>query len=180
MTGIEIAVAVAAVVAAAASTAASISSAQSQAKTARFNAKVAERNAQAARAKAAADAKRKRREGARLIALNRARIGKGGLAAEGSVVDMLADNQAENELDALIIEYGGELEAAGRIEQAALFRAQADNAEGAIPLTATATLAGGLSGAGRSLMTSGGGRPAGAGIPTSTQRNNVGRLSGPV
>lgn len=152
MTGTEIAVAIAVIAASAASATGAVISAQNSAAQAEFSASVQRRNAEAARAKAFVESERKRRDTKRILAINRARIGSAGLAIEGSPLDALTDFAAEGELDALLIEYAGELGSIGREEQAALFRARAGQAQTAGTITAASTLLSGASTAGRGLI----------------------------
>ncbi len=148
MSGIEIAVASAAIVSAAASAYGAISSVSAQSSAMRRNAQIQDRNARYARARAAADSERKRRDVDRILGRNRARVGAAGLDASGSIEGILADFQAEGELDALLMEHGGELEAVGREEQAAFLRTDASNVRAAGFLSATGALLGGVAKAG--------------------------------
>lgn len=115
---------------------------QQQSDAARYNAQVAENNAIAARQKAAFDEEIRREQLARVQAQARANIGKGGSDFSGSALDIMAQNAATAELDALAIRYGGETRARGLEAQAAADRAQASSAR-----------AGGYFGAGARLLT---------------------------
>lgn len=91
-----------------------------------YNAQVAEQNATAARQKAAFDEAARREQLQRVQAAARAAIGKSGADFSGSALDLMAQNAAQAELDALAIRYGGEVRASGLQAQAELDRFQAD------------------------------------------------------
>jgi hypothetical protein len=101
---------------------------QAQAQASQYNARVAEQNATAARQKAAFDEQLRREQLERVQAAARAAIGKSGSDFSGSALDLMAQNAAQAELDALAIRYGGEVRAAGQENQAQLDRAQASQA----------------------------------------------------
>lgn len=94
----------------------------------RYNAQVAENNALAARQKAAFDEALRREQLARIQAQARANIGKAGGDFSGSALDIMAENAAAAELDALAVRYGGAVRAGGLEAQAAVDRAQATSA----------------------------------------------------
>lgn len=95
---------------------------------AKYNAQVAENNAIAARQKAAVDEAARRDQLERIQAQARANVGKGGGDFSGSALDIMAQNAATAELDALTVRYGGETRAAGFEAQAELDRSQASSA----------------------------------------------------
>jgi len=148
MTGIEIAIAAAAIGSAAVSAMSAIQQGQAQAKAQRYNAAVQERNAAYEIARSKVESERRRREVQRILARNRAKAGAAGVTVEGSIEDFLVDQYAEGEVDALMIEHGGSVAAQGRREQAAVFRAGADNAESGSYMTAAGILIGGAAKAG--------------------------------
>lgn len=96
----------------------------------RYNAQIAEQNAQIARQNAADKAKQQQREAyLRLGAIRAAQGRSGGDAGQGSVLDVLGDVAAQNELEKQRILYEGEMAARGYTNTANLDRAQADSAE---------------------------------------------------
>lgn len=130
MTGVELAtVAMYASIAGAAITAVSaISGAQAQSNAMKYNAEMAERNAQIARQNAAVEEAKQRRLTVLRQGAARANVGMAGVDLEGSPLDILEQNAAQEELDALTIRYKGELAASGFQADAALNRANASNA----------------------------------------------------
>lgn len=119
MTGAEIAVAVQV-----ASAAATLVSGVSTFIAKKEESKAFKRNARLAEQKAQLDADRRRRQARLNLGATRAAVGANGITMEGSPLDILADNAAEEELDALIIEFNGSLEAAGQRDQARAASAQ--------------------------------------------------------
>lgn len=107
---------------------ATIQQGQAQSQAAKYNAQVAEQNATAARQKAAFDEQMRREQLDRVQAAARAAIGKSGSDFSGSALDLMAQNAASAELDALAIRYGGEVRATGLENQAALDRFQGNQA----------------------------------------------------
>lgn len=101
---------------------------QAQAQASRYNAQIAEQNAVQARQKAAFDEQMRREQLERVQGAARAAIGKSGSDFSGSALDVMAQNAAAAELDALAIRYGGEVRAAGAESQARLDRFQGDQA----------------------------------------------------
>lgn len=96
----------------------------------RYNATISEQNAQIARQNAADKARQQERENyLRLGAIRAAQGRSGGDAGSGSVLDVIGDVAAQNELAKQDILYQGELAARGYTNTANLDRAQADNAE---------------------------------------------------
>lgn len=88
----------------------------------RFQNKIAKQNADLARAageknarlalgQSRAEEARKRREGLRRLGLTRAIIAARGITVEGSPLDLLAEEAAVIEEDALLIRFGGEVQA---------------------------------------------------------------------
>lgn len=116
-----------------------------QAAVAEFNAANSRNAAIAARDRASADADRRRREFDRIRGRNVANIGAAGLDFTGSPTAFLVDQAGEAELDALLVEYGGELEARGFEQRARLHRAEASSARAGAPLKAAGILLGGAS-----------------------------------
>lgn len=95
------------------------------AKAAKTNALFQQRNAVIARQQAAEDADRSRRAARRRLGALRAGFGASGVSLEGSPLDVLEDQAMESELDALTIQYQGELSAIGLESEAALSRERA-------------------------------------------------------
>lgn len=73
--------------------------------------RLARQNAASARARAAAEAERARRDTRRRLGAIRAAAGASGITLSGSTIDVLADQAAEEELNRLIIIFGGEVQA---------------------------------------------------------------------
>lgn len=109
-------------------------------KAANYNAAIADRNATIARQQAAADADTSRSVNSRRLGAMRAKYGASGVQAEGSVLDVMADSAAQAELEALNIEYKGDLAAQGYGETASLNRMQGKNARTSGYLNAGATV----------------------------------------
>lgn len=84
---------------------------RSQKKWGEYNAQVAERDAETARMNAEYEAGLKRKESERLLGRQRALYGKAGVTLEGSPLLLMAETAAESEMDALMIERGGKLQA---------------------------------------------------------------------
>ena len=102
---------------------------QAEARSAKFNAAIAEQNAILARQSAAADAENRRREMARALGRSRARIGTAGLTVEGSPLETLGDLTAEGELNVRNALFDGEVEARGLQAQSSLLQSQARDAQ---------------------------------------------------
>lgn len=95
---------------------------------AKYNAALYERNAQIAQQNTAFQEDRQRRLAAQRAGANRAAIGASGITTEGSALDILESNAAQEELDALMIRWNGANAADGARANANLQRAQGDNA----------------------------------------------------
>jgi hypothetical protein len=147
-----------------------------QRKVAAYNAVIAERQATSAQQLASAEADQKREQYRRIMAANEAAYGGAGVAGDvGSPLLLMADDAAQAELNARMVEYGGTLRAQGYKSeipllegQQELYRRQATYAKQAGALGATASLLSGASSAagawGRfsTPRVSGGGTPSGA------------------
>jgi hypothetical protein len=83
----------------------SLAQGQAARRAADYNAALYERNAQVAQQRAAVDEARQRRLAAMRAGANRAAIGASGVAVEGSPLDILESNAAQEELDALMIRW---------------------------------------------------------------------------
>lgn len=88
----------------------------------------AEENARLARQKAKAEASRIRDQGRRFIGAQRAQIGVSGIGIE-NFADVISDSAAQIEADALMAEWGGELEARGFTHEAESARAYGKSAQ---------------------------------------------------
>lgn len=95
---------------------------------ARFNEQVNLQNAAIARNNAAENANRSRLETRRRLGAIRAAAGANNVGLEGSPLDILEDQAATGELDALTIQHEGEIEARGFDNSATLNRSRAKNA----------------------------------------------------
>lgn len=127
MTGIELAIA-----ATAASTLASVGGAvmqaQAQSKAANANAAIARRNAVITQQNAEFDERQFRRLSRQRQGSIRANIGGSGVAVEGSPLDLLAENEAQAEIEALMIRRSGFLESENFTLEAAVQSANARSA----------------------------------------------------
>lgn len=85
-----------------------------------FQRSVARRNAEAARQQAAAEEERVRRDRARRIGTLTAQAGAQGGTLTGSFLDIIADESAEAELDALTVRAGGQFRALDFENQASI------------------------------------------------------------
>jgi hypothetical protein len=94
-----------------------------------YNAALYERNAQIAEQNAKVQEDRQRRLSAMRAGANRAAVGASGISLEGSPLDILESNAAQEELDALMIRWNGQNEATGLRASGALQRAQGANAQ---------------------------------------------------
>lgn len=113
---------------------------------AQFNAQVAEQNAQVARAEAVEFARMQDRETyLRLGSIRAAQGASGGSAAEGSVLDYLADVTAESERERVNILWAGELKARGYDNTALLDRLEGRSARSTSYLRAGSDLLSGIS-----------------------------------
>jgi len=105
-----------------------------------FNAAVARNQAIGARQKATADAARQERESRLRAGAARAAIGASGVTGEGSALDILEANAAQEELDRLTILHGGEMQATGFETSAQLEQMRGAQAQKASRFAAGSTL----------------------------------------
>lgn len=98
--------------------------AEVNAQAAEHDAQVAEEEAKIERQQAAWDISTMRREGASVLASQRARISAAGLALSGSPLDVLTDTAFAVERDVAAARYGGEVKAWSRETQADMYRWQ--------------------------------------------------------
>ena len=110
-----------AVIAAGVSAYAQSEQAAAQERQAKYNRKVAENQAQAATNAALVSEDIQREHDQRILAQQRALVGGAGLTTEGSELLVMIDSAKQAELDAVRVRYGGELQAGGLEDQAALF-----------------------------------------------------------
>lgn len=122
-----------------------IQSGRAQAKMAEYNAQVAKREAQVAEQNAAYEEAMHRKEGARLMATQRARYAKSGVTSSGSPLLVMEDTAAEIERDALAIRYGGNVAAANARSSATLSRLTGSQAKTASYYSAGSSLLTGIS-----------------------------------
>jgi len=115
-----------------------------QQKWAEYNAAVAERDAQAAKQNAEYEAGIKRKATEKLLGRQRALYGKAGVTLEGSPLLLMSETATEGEMDALMIERGGTLQAQRYQTEATLSRMKGASAKKA-----------GYYGAGSTLLTGG-------------------------
>lgn len=95
-----------------------------------FNAQVSDQNAQVSREEAQAQARQQDRETYQRLGAVRAAQGKnGGVANEGSVLDVIGDVAAQGELQKQNIQYEGELKARGFTNTSTLDRASGATAQ---------------------------------------------------
>lgn len=94
-----------------------------------YNAALYERNAQIAQQQSAADETRQRRLATMRAGANRAAVGASGIQVDGSPLDILESNAAQEELDALMIRWNGQNAADSARASGALARAQGENAQ---------------------------------------------------
>lgn len=95
----------------------------------RYNAALYERNAQIAQQNAQFQEDRQRRLATQRMGANRAAIGASGVTMDGSALDILESNAAQEELDALMIRWNGANAAGDLMGNAGLQRAQGANAQ---------------------------------------------------
>lgn len=111
--------------AAAASAYAQYEQAEYQADVARYNRKVATQQADLARQNAAVEAEQIRERGKRIQAANRASVGASGVVGDvGSPLQVMMDNAAEIEYEALLAKAGGQQRAGAYESEARLLRWQ--------------------------------------------------------
>jgi hypothetical protein len=94
-----------------------------------YNAALYERNAQIAQQQSAADEARQRRLATMRAGANRAAVGASGITVDGSPLDILESNAAQEELDALMIRWNGQNAVDSARASGALARAQGENAQ---------------------------------------------------
>lgn len=87
-----------------------------------YKAQVAQANAENAGRQASAEQERSRRESRQVLGAQRAGIAESGTAFSGSNLDIIRQDTAAAELDALNIQYAGELERKGLLNEAEAFR----------------------------------------------------------
>lgn len=135
---------------------------QAAKKSANYNAQVAQQNALIARQQARLRAQQQDRNNRLRMGTIRANAGaSGGVANEGSVLDIISDNAIQNELAKQEILHSGEIKAAGFTNTATLDRFQGRAAERAGNLKAGSAIIGGASsaassGQGAALLNRGG------------------------
>lgn len=105
-----------------------------------YNAALYAQNAEVTRQRAAADEARQRRLATQRMGANVAAAGASGLQLNGSALDVLESNAAQEELDALTIRWNGQTAAGGLESQGVLARAQGRNAQQQGYIGAGATL----------------------------------------
>lgn len=124
---------VATVAAGAMSAVGTVYSAQSTSRAAKYNEAVSQQNAVAARDSARVEEQRQRMQSFKQIGSMRANAAASGVSLD-SFADVLADSETNAELDALLIRHGGELQARGYENTAALedYRAKTAKTSGYI------------------------------------------------
>lgn len=93
-----------------------------QGKIEQYKANVAAANAENAGRQASAEQERSRRASRQALGAQRAGIAQSGTAFTGSNLDIIRQDTAEAELDALNIQYAGELDRRGLLNEAEAFR----------------------------------------------------------
>lgn len=96
--------------------------ARQQGRIEKYKAQVAQANAENAGRQASAEQERSRRESRQVLGAQRAGIAESGTAFSGSNLDIIRQDTAAAELDALNIQYAGELERTGLLNEAEAFR----------------------------------------------------------
>lgn len=96
--------------------------ARQQGRIEKYKAQVAQANAENAGRQASAEQERSRRESRQVLGAQRAGIAESGTAFTGSNLDIIRQDTAAAELDALNIQYAGELERKGLLNEAEAFR----------------------------------------------------------
>lgn len=117
-----------------------------------YNAAVAERDAEEARRIAEYEAAQTRKEGQKLLSVQRARYASSGVTFEGSPLLLMEETAKEIELDALMTERTGEVTAQKYTTEAALSRMKGSGAKTAGYYGAGSTL---LTGAGQAATSYG-------------------------
>ena len=123
---------------------ATLYSAQEKQKTAAYTAKLAEEAGEESKAMAALEVERHRDKIKRLKSSQKASYAKSGVKLEGSPLEVLADTQAQADLDEMIIRHGGQAESSAYGAQAMLSRMKGRSASTAGYINAGSSL---LSGA---------------------------------
>ncbi|MEH6358830.1 MAG: hypothetical protein V7745_07560 [Pseudomonadales bacterium] len=140
MTGLETALLV---VGTAVSAVGAISQGQAAKSAAKFNADVAKVNATQSRLQAGAAAESQDRQRRLRAGANRAALGGSGVTAEGSPLDVFADNARQEKLDELRILHAGEVSATGFEADAAIEKIRGKSAQRSGLFGAAGTLLGG-------------------------------------
>ena len=117
-----------------------IYSAQERKKAADYAARLAEEAGEDTKALSAIEAARAEREGKRLKARQRAAYAKSGVKMEGSPLEVLADTQAELDLDQMIIKAGGQSRASAYEREGMFARRAGRSAETAGYISAGSSL----------------------------------------
>ena len=140
MSSAAIIAAIAGVVGAATGAMGAIQQGKAAKKAAEFNAATQRNQATAARQKAEFDAKRHRSQVAALLDEQQVGFAKGGVALEGTPLEVMQATAEAGELDAQAILYGGEVQATGYESQATLSILEGNNAKSASYFKAGSTL----------------------------------------
>jgi len=120
-----------------------LASAHAQSKAMKAQAKINEQNAKMAREAAYREEARQRRESQRKMGALMARVGKSGVTATGSILDVVEESALNSEMDALNIRLQGAQKAWGFDAQADADRSAASNAMTAGYISAASTLTSG-------------------------------------
>lgn len=123
-------------------------SGRAQKKAADYNAQVLENNAKIEEQKAALEEVRARQQGRMALSTARSKTGAMGITAEGSPLDALRFSAQNAEQDALLVRYGGTLNAEANRNQATLYRYQGKQAMNQAYIGAASSL---VSGAGKAV-----------------------------
>lgn len=91
-----------------------------------YKARVAEMNARAAGQQSSAEQERVRRESRQVLGAQRAAIAESGTGFSGSNLDIMRQSETMAELDALNIQYAGEMERGGLLQEAEMFKYNKD------------------------------------------------------
>lgn len=91
----------------------------------RDNAKLAEENATLSREQSIYDGEKIRQLNRRLVGAQKAAVAKSGIQIEGSPTDVIYDSSLQGELDALLTEYKGEIDASKSMHQSRAFLLEA-------------------------------------------------------
>jgi len=107
------------------------------------NAQIAENNAAIARASSEAEESRRRRASEKEMGTLRTRIGKSGVTATGSILDVVEESVYNSEVDAMNARLEGAQQSTSFLNQANVSRAEGANAKRSGYISAAGTLAGG-------------------------------------